>query len=69
MDRRYTLISAADCFGFVIQACDYLIYLLMYLTNDKKEQQPVDTERCIEYVRTKLYMSGEIIREENEEVL
>jgi len=50
MDRRYTLIGAADCFGFVIPACDYV----MHMTKEKEEQKPVDTERFVEYIRNKL---------------
>jgi len=50
MDRRYTFIGAAYYFGFETAACDYL----MHLTKEKEEQQPVDTERFIEYVRIKL---------------
>jgi len=43
MNRRYTFIGAANCFGLVIPACDDL----MYLMKEKEEQQPLDTERFV----------------------
>jgi len=33
MDRRYTFIGAADCFGFVVSACDYV----MHLTKERRK--------------------------------
>ena len=50
MDTRYTLIGAADCFGFVIHACK----VVMHRYKEKDEEKPVDTEGFIEYVRDTL---------------
>jgi hypothetical protein len=61
MDTRYTLIGVADCFGFVIPACD----IVLHRYKEKEEHKPVDTERFIEFVRDKLcpilgnYLLGE----------
>ena len=49
-DARYTFIGAADCFGFVIPACDYVLHY----TKEKEEQLPVDADRFVVYFRNKV---------------
>ena len=49
-DARYTFIGAADCFGFVIPACDYVLHY----TKEKEEQLPVDADRFVEYFKNKV---------------
>ena len=49
-DIRYTLIGAADCFGFVIPACD----IILHQYKEKEEQKPVDADRFVEYIRDTL---------------
>ena len=46
-DIRYTLIGAADCFGFVVHACD----VVLHQYKEKEEQKPVDAERFVQFVR------------------
>lgn len=41
MDTRYTFIGAADCFGFVVPACD----VVLHKVREKYEDKPVDAER------------------------
>jgi len=50
MDIRYTFIGAADCFGFVPGACD----VVLHQYKEKEDHKPVDTERFVVYVETKL---------------
>lgn len=50
MDIRYTLIGAADLFGFVLSACDTVLHNY----KEKEEQKPVDADRFVEYVEKKL---------------
>ena len=40
MDTRYTLIGVADCFGFVVPACD----VVLHKYKEKDEQKPVDAD-------------------------
>ena len=49
-DRRYTFIGAADCFGFVIPACE----TIMHKGAEKEDHPPVNAERFVEYVAKKL---------------
>ena len=46
MDIRYTLIGAADCFGFVQSACD----TVMHAYFEKDQMPPVDSDRFFQYV-------------------
>jgi hypothetical protein len=46
-DYRYTLIAAADCFGFVSAACE----TVRHAYKEKVEDQPVDEQRFVQYVR------------------
>jgi hypothetical protein len=61
MDTRYTFIGAADCFGFLIPACD----IVTHRYKEKDDHKPVNTERFIEYVKDRLcpilgnYLLGE----------
>ena len=48
MDSRYTFIGVADCFGFVIPACD----IIMHKYREKEEYAPIDTERFLSFVET-----------------
>jgi transposase len=50
MDIRYSLIGVADCFGFVMSACD----LVVHKVKEKEEMKPVDSDRFVEFVREKL---------------
>jgi len=50
MDIRYTFIGAANCFGFVVDACE----TVMHQCVEKQELPPVDADRFVEYVRDKL---------------
>ena len=50
LDTRYTLIGAADCLGFVIPACD----VCLHRYREKEDEKPVDADRFVQYVRTKL---------------
>jgi transposase len=50
MDIRYTLIGAANCYGFVLDACE----TVMHKFKEKEEHRPVDSNRFVEYVREKL---------------
>ena len=50
MDVRYTLIGAADCFGFVIPACDFVLHNY----KEKEGEKHVDAGRFVECVQTKL---------------
>lgn len=50
MDTRFTFIGVADCFGFVIPACD----VVLHRYKEKEEHKPVNTERFEEYVELKL---------------
>ena len=50
MDIRYTFIGGADCFGFVPGACD----VVLHQYKEKEDHKPVDTERFVVYVETKL---------------
>jgi len=61
-ETRFTLIGAADCYGFVTSACDIILH------NDpsRSDQQPVDGERLIQYVRETLVpLLGNSIRDES----
>ena len=50
MDTRFTLIGVADCFGFVIPACD----VIRHRYKEKDEEKPVDSDRFVEFVERKL---------------
>jgi len=50
MDTRCTFIGVAECFGFVIPACE----ILMHRCEETDEHKPVDTEHFVEFVRDKL---------------
>lgn len=50
MDIRYTLIGTANCFGFVVDACE----TVMHMYKKKEEHAPVDSDRFVESVQNKL---------------
>lgn len=66
MDTRYTLIGAADCFGFVVPACQ----VVLHKYKEKDEHKPVDTERFLLYVKDDLCPSlGNFYRQEPHSVV
>jgi len=46
-DIRYTFIGAADCYGFVVPACDFILHKC----KEKEEIAPMNAERFVQYVR------------------
>ena len=52
MDIRYALIGAANCFGFVIDACNTIVRPYREI----EEHAPVETDRFVEYVRDRLVL-------------
>ena len=61
MDTRYTFLGAGDCYGFVFDACE----TIMHKPDGKKESEPVDTERYVEYFREKVHpLLGNFVRKE-----
>jgi DDE superfamily endonuclease len=44
LDRRYTLVGVADCFGFVVEACETVQHNVM----DKEEEKPLDADKFVE---------------------
>ena len=50
MDTWYTLICVADCFGFVLSACE----VVMHKYKENNEHKPVDTDRFVEFVRNSM---------------
>jgi transposase len=66
MDTRYTLIGAADFFGFVIPACETVLHKY----KDKEEHKPVDADRFVQYVQKKLVpMLGNYSKQEPHSVV
>lgn len=62
MDTWYTLIAVADCFGFVLSACEVVTH--------KYKEKPVDTDRFVEFVRNSLVpFSSNYLREETYSVV
>ena len=50
-DIRYTLIGAADCYGFVPEICE----AIPHDVNGKIEEEPVNAERFYQYFLTHIY--------------
>ena len=50
-DIRYTMIGAADCYGFVPHMCE----TIMHEVNGKVESDPVDGLRFVQYFREYIY--------------
>ena len=50
-DIRYTLIGAADCYGFVPEMCE----AIPHDVNGKIEEEPVNAERFYQYFLTHIY--------------
>ena len=50
-DIRYTMIGAADCYGFISHMCE----TIMHEVNGKVESDPVDGLRFVQYFREYIY--------------
>jgi transposase len=65
-DTRYSLLGAADCFGFVIAACETVLHKY----KEKEEHAPVDTDRFVRYVEEKLVpVLGNFLKRERRSVV
>ena len=60
------MIAVADCFGFVLSACE----VVMHKYTENNEHKPVDTDRFVEFVRNSLVpFSSNYLREETYSVV
>jgi hypothetical protein len=46
-DIRYTFVGAADCYGSVVPACDFILHKQV----EKEKNAQVNVERVVQFVR------------------